>query len=79
MNDNWFSDQFWDSEQDEDLIEFEKMLSGEKHSYSPNKSQDDCYHSWVETGRGPVSGEVWYNCEYCEIAREDHVKKLRSN
>ena len=58
----------WWSEDDEEqlLVEFEKMLSGQDNDYdslgsnrSPKK--DKCMHSWVFQCKSPVLDEDWYN------------------
>ena len=79
---------FTDDDDEEDffdenelLVEFEKMLNGDTNKYKEvsEKEQDDkqksCYdHSWEIVGRGPVSDIPWYNCKKCGITKEEYEK-----
>lgn len=60
MNENWLN---WDilDASDEDV---------DNEVIDPN----NCNHSWILVGNGPVTGEPWYNCKKCDIKKEDYEK-----
>ena len=30
----------------------------------------ECRHEWIKTGSSPIFGDDWYNCKFCNIAKE---------
>lgn len=74
-----------DGAEDELLKEFEKLLTE-----TPGKSKFDelpdapkekmkklskfCSHEWIKAGSSPISGIQWWNCKYCDIAKEEYEK-----
>ena len=78
-----------DKEYDDLFAEFEKMLNGESNDYTqigyddPKPLSDEgkkafskyCDHKWEKTGTSPYTNEQWYNCVYCDIAKEKVEKK----
>ena len=83
MNDGWID--LWDEEdyldEKELLIEFEKLINGEKNEYdelAKDKSfysrPDNCRHVWISTGRSPILDTPWFNCKNCGMKKEVYDK-----
>ena len=34
--------------------------------------KDHCDHKWVITGHSVMTNQPWYNCEYCDMKKEDY-------
>ena len=59
------------SDEPPELPDTKSNKSKEKLNKKYRYSETECnYHAWEKTGVGPVSGEVWYNCVYCGVAKE---------
>lgn len=71
---------------DELLAEFEKMLSGEIHSYDTKKKEveskllskeaqeaykDFCKHEFISKGVSPFTGHHYIKCKHCNISEAE--------
>jgi hypothetical protein len=74
----------WDPDEDNLLIEFEKMLNDEPNEYKEvakktyTAKPEYCFsHTWEIVGRSPVLDLPWYNCKKCGIAKEKYEKNTK--
>lgn len=44
---------------------------GIESTWKFNKTETGCLHKWEITGVNPNTEETWYNCEHCNIKKEE--------